>query len=115
MYRLVVPFKNMDRQRKAQAGWKRRKQRLRRDVIWTAKSKPCMDCGQTFHPVCMDFDHRPGETKIEPVSHMLSTSGSIPKMLAEIAKCDVVCANCHRMRTWLRKEATLSRAEESNL
>lgn len=65
------------------------------------KSKPCMDCGGTFLPCQMDFDHREGENKL-----LRSLSGNLcirkERLVAEMAKCDLVCANCHRLRTHLR-------------
>ena len=60
------------------------------------KNHPCMDCGGTFPPECMDFDHVRGE-KVCGVGLLVEdTTG---KLDAEIAKCDLVCANCHRIRT----------------
>jgi hypothetical protein len=50
----------------------------------------------------MDFDHRPGTTKLGEISKKLYFLGE-KKLLAEIAKCDLVCANCHRIRTQERK------------
>jgi hypothetical protein len=47
----------------------------------------------------MDFDHL-GD-KIAEVSLMVPTYGT-KSLLAEVAKCDVVCANCHRIRTYER-------------
>lgn len=61
-------------------------------------SSPCMDCNSFYPAECMDFDHRDGEKKISMVSTM-AINGTSAKMLAEIAKCDLVCANCHRIRT----------------
>lgn len=69
------------------------------------KSAPCTDCGGTFDPVCMDFDHRPGEEKIDCVSS-LAWMG-LDAVLAEISKCDLVCANCHRLRTKVRADAKI--------
>lgn len=48
----------------------------------------------------MDYDHVRGE-KIKDISDMWA--GDKDLILAEIAKCDLVCANCHRIRTHLRK------------
>lgn len=61
-----------------------------------------MDCGNRFPPECMDFDHRPGEIKLFGIS--ASVQGW-QKMLDEIVKCDLVCANCHRIRTKARLDA----------
>lgn len=59
----------------------------------------CSDCGYKEHAVALDFDHRDPETKIANVSAMRQASKKT--LLAEIEKCDVVCANCHRVRTWI--------------
>lgn len=72
-------------------------------IIREGKSQPCTDCRQTFHFAAMDFDHI-GTDKISNVAHM--TTASVEALLAEIAKCEVVCANCHRIRTWLRNQQT---------
>lgn len=60
------------------------------------KSAPCTACGKTFPPVAMDFDHVRGE-KVKGISAMWSWSRE--RILTELAKCDLVCANCHRLRT----------------
>lgn len=76
-----------------------------RQLLAEHKSAPCMDCGGTFPSVCMDFDHRPGEIKKFAVSAMVGQQRTPAQLLAEIAKCDLVCANCHRMRTASRHQA----------
>ena len=78
------------------------KEQRRANVAWLAglKDKPCVDCGKLFPSVCMDWDHVRGE-KVAPVSRLL-TRNNRRAILAEIAKCDLVCANCHRIRTKLR-------------
>lgn len=71
-----------------------------RDRIWAIKSIPCMDCGIQFHPVAMDFDHREGKTlKLSQAPYL-----SWEKVLEEIKKCDIVCSNCHRLRTLHRNQ-----------
>jgi hypothetical protein len=62
------------------------------------KDVPCADCGRRYPPFVMDFDHRNGEDKTGNISAM-APRWSWSKIAAEVAKCDVVCANCHRMRT----------------
>ncbi len=62
----------------------------------------CADCGiRSDHPEIYDFDHMPGAAKTKPVSAFL-TSGTFDDLVAEVAKCEVVCANCHRIRTRAR-------------
>jgi hypothetical protein len=64
----------------------------------------CMDCGlMSPYPEVYDFDHRPGVTKQNDVSRLYM--GSMRDLVAEILKCDVVCSNCHRIRTFDRKKA----------
>jgi hypothetical protein len=63
------------------------------------KEVPCADCEQTFDPVCMDFDHLPEFPKTMEISYMMRHRMSWDKIAAEITKCEVVCANCHRLRT----------------
>ena len=76
----------------------RRRYVEKRREIARLKSVPCTDCGGKFPYFVMDFDHRDGEEKLGNVSSMVVV-WSWKRLLAEIAKCDVVCANCHRIRT----------------
>jgi hypothetical protein len=83
----------------------KRKKEIGTIANWVAEcygGTPCMDCGGVFPWVAMDFDHRPSETKRWPVSDegcRLATKGMKVKVLEEIAKCEIVCSNCHRVRT----------------
>lgn len=66
------------------------------------KRAPCQDCGATYPPECMDFDHRPGTEKLFAVSAGAKRfRWSVIE--AEVRKCDVVCSNCHRIRTRTRR------------
>ena len=71
-----------------------------RAIIREAKAVPCHDCGQTFPAYVMEFDHARG-TKVDNVARMVASS--LARLRAELAKCDVVCANCHRVRTHQRR------------
>lgn len=59
-----------------------------------------MDCGNSFPPYVMDFDHVRGE-KLGNVSSMCNNR-PLTTIMKEIEKCDLVCANCHRIRTQKR-------------
>lgn len=65
------------------------------------EENPCTDCGEFYPYYVMDYDHLDGSTKIANVSHVLTKSG-VAAMLREIEKCELVCANCHRVRTHRR-------------
>ena len=64
------------------------------------KTEPCTDCGVTYPPYVMDFDHVRGD-KLFTIG-MSTQTKSKQQILDEAAKCDVVCANCHRKRTYER-------------
>ena len=78
-----------------------------RAVIALKRDKPCADCGLSFHPVAMDFDHV-GSNKVFSVSRMVQRRISIKRILAETAKCELVCSNCHRIRTHNRRLSSSS-------
>ncbi len=63
-------------------------------------SHSCVDCGET-DVVVLEFDHVRGDKK-DLVSTLVSAGYSLKTLIEEIAKCDVVCANCHRRRTAYR-------------
>src|SRR4029079_4935522 len=88
----------------------RHRQRGKELVAWmrAAKAKPCADCGVQFHPAAMAFDHLPGTDKQADLA-TLAGRGYGRRARTEIAKCEVVCANCHAIRTYERRE--LRRAE----
>jgi hypothetical protein len=86
------------------------KRQSRRAFINSFKDKPCTYCGEQLPPWCMDFDHVRGE-KLKNVSHMLYSS--FTRIKAEIDKCELVCANCHRVRT--RNNSVISKLNPSTV
>ena len=80
----------------------RQRWRHHADILDQLRSVPCVDCGGSFPQCAMDFDHRDPTTKVRSVTQMISNA-SIERILAEVAKCDIVCANCHRLRTFQRR------------
>jgi hypothetical protein len=75
------------------------------------KRHPCADCGGEFPPYLMDFDHVSGD-KLDDICGMRMRTVSREAIRAEIEKCEVVCANCHRARTHARRLAVDVRASE---
>jgi hypothetical protein len=61
-------------------------------------SHPCVDCSESDIR-CLDFDHRDPEHKVANVTLMVSMHWRWSRIEAEIEKCDVRCASCHRKRT----------------
>ena len=79
---------------------KNARKRLRlRQIMLEAKNVPCADCGRSYPPYVMDFDHKGDKRGL--VSQM-PYGLSLTRLIAEMAKCEVVCANCHRLRTHRR-------------
>lgn len=66
-------------------------------ILNKLKSNPCSDCGIIYQPCQMDFDHKDPKTKYFTIGAVLRRKMSI--FQAELAKCDLVCSNCHRLRT----------------
>jgi len=95
--------------KKSEAGRRSRRKhkigkRLRqKEYLDTLKDKPCVDCGLRFPPECMDFDHLPGQEKVLALSLARKNGWSDDKLRQETEKCEIVCANCHRIRTANRK------------
>lgn len=90
----------LSRQRQPKPPTLPRPEKLSKSKIYReAKDKPCADCGKRFPACAMDFDHVRG-IKLFDVSSKLGTP---EELIAEIAKCDVICSNCHRVRTTKRK------------
>lgn len=82
--------------------------------IIKAKDVPCADCGHKFHHVAMDFDHLGKEPKFMSISAMKAQARTLASIKREIKKCEVVCANCHRIRTFVRSSrSSIGRASPS--
>lgn len=106
-----MPYKNEVRQKNAQREHyannkvkyrdnlrKRRQERAR----WFYEYKlglKCMNCPEK-HPACLQFHHRDPSEKIADVAWMVDFAYSMERILEEIEKCDVLCANCHKKHHW---------------
>lgn len=81
---------------------KRKAWRAQARLLDDIRDRPCLDCGGSFAPCAMDFDHRDPSGKRAAVTRMIGRAGTA-RILDEVAKCDIVCANCHRLRTFARR------------
>lgn len=84
-----APFKKITTQKFQQS--------RRNDINAIKVARGCSVCGYNAHPAALDFNHVRGE-KLFNVSRDTKTAWS--KVLEEIAKCDVLCSNCHRIHTY---------------
>lgn len=67
----------------------------RQKLINNIKNVPCLDCGVLYPPYVMDFDHK----KDKKFNIASKKDCGLNRLMEEINKCDIVCANCHRIRT----------------
>ena len=88
---------------------KARRQENHRRILDYLREHPCVDCGEA-DPVVLDFDHR--RDKVANVSSMLSRAWS--NIDAEVEKCEVRCANCHRRRTAQQRGSFRFRASSAD-
>jgi hypothetical protein len=108
-----MPYKDPEKQKAAQkqhyednrgkyaeasyAARQRRKMKIRE-----LKKDPCVDCEVNYPHYVMQFDHINSD-KVGDIGTMISNY-SWQTVLDEIAKCELVCANCHAARTYLRAQ-----------
>ena len=79
---------------------KSQKEKTRDYVRSIKESKPCKDCGKSYPYYVMQFDHVGGD-KVGDIGKM-QASGPLRAIKVEIEKCELVCANCHATKTWIR-------------
>ena len=73
---------------------KRRRARRKQQLVDDAGGR-CMDCGYAGAPAVLEFHHRDPSTKEFALGEF---SGSLARLIAEASRCDLLCANCHRLR-----------------
>lgn len=101
----VSYFCGQDQKLKALVRVKDKRSSKRKFIQEQKTGVACMDCGHEYPHFVMDFDHRPDEEKLFEISKA-AKSRSLEEIQSEMKKCDLVCANCHRFRTWYRKTTT---------
>lgn len=79
----------------------RNERRMRENILYLEKfkSNPCIDCKQVYPSKVMDMHHRDGEEKEALISQLVRKT-TLPRLIRELEKCDLLCANCHRLRTF---------------
>jgi hypothetical protein len=75
------------------------KQQYKKKLAEIKQARGCTDCGEN-NPIVLDFDHL--KDKKYNISQMIHNGFSWKAISKEIKKCEVVCANCHRIRTYFR-------------
>lgn len=87
------------------------KAKLRREIWKIKEDSGCIDCKEMYPHYVLEFDHREGEEKIGSVSELYASRGR-EIGLSEAKKCDIVCANCHKIRTYNRAQNGIKKLDE---
>ena len=111
-----MPYKDEEKQKIAQAMWYQNNkqrlsnaQRLRRTktrqfiLDYKIENSTCKDCGISYAPHVLDFDHLDSASKKFNLAESAANNRSYDEIKEEIGKCEIVCANCHRHRTFMRR------------
>jgi len=83
---------------KAKKARKAYKQEIHTFLAEYFKTHPCVDCGETNFMV-LEFDHKDPHTKYMSICSMITGQKPIGLVKKEIQKCEVRCANCHKIKT----------------
>jgi 5-methylcytosine-specific restriction endonuclease McrA len=88
--------------------WKNKEDGTKYRKVWRNKNKefikkyltehPCVRCGYSDIRA-LDFDHINPASKIKSIGRLMNGTASIELLMTEIEKCQVLCANCHRIKT----------------
>lgn len=83
--------------------YKKRTRQLKIEYVRKLKEAPCKDCGIKYPHYVMDFDHVLSGSKKGSVNRLVGERVGWLTLKQEIEKCEIVCANCHRIRTYHRR------------
>lgn len=87
----------MTRQQRAVRRFRERRQEMLNEI----RNQRCHDCRKKYPVECMQFDHVRGKKLFTIGSGVMNSWAAI---LREVSKCEVVCSNCHAVRTALRRK-----------
>ena len=88
------------------------RKRIREFIVYYKEANPCVDCNN-YYPFCvMQFDHLPEFEKSFNIARFHEHTASLSEVKAEMAKCDLVCGNCHAIRGHIRRIEKATTPEE---
>lgn len=93
-------------------GYAKWQERAKANKKWMREYKlahGCANCGYNAHAEALDFHHKDSDTKLFDVG--TSKTRRVKSLLAEMEKCEVLCANCHRVKT--HAESKVIRAKKN--
>lgn len=86
---------------------KRNQKRIKDWIDALKRTLSCIQCGEN-HPGCLDFHHRDPSEKKSDIGRIHLRGWSMKRVILEIKKCDVLCANCHRKLHWAQKHGSVN-------
>jgi hypothetical protein len=101
-------MRDQEKVRAARRRWYQKNKEKAKDAVYRRREElwkwfkeyklglACIQCGEN-HPATLDFHHRDPDNKEATINRMLTNGRSKKAILQEIEKCDVLCANCHRI------------------
>lgn len=92
---------------------RRTRENVRMVIADYLADKQCIDCGEG-DPIVLEFDHRDPQTKRFNIGDAGSRGMSVCRVLAEIAKCDIRCANCHRRKTYRERASNATESRRTS-
>jgi hypothetical protein len=110
-----VAYKDIEKQQQYQRDWyQRNKERrlkrqrelrdIQRQIIAQEKvRRGCAHCGYRESPVALDAHHHNGDKEFE-IGKAVVARKSIEEIMIELAKCEILCANCHRIEHYEKKQ-----------
>jgi hypothetical protein len=75
-----------------------RKRKIIEQLRTIKAQRTCCVCGEA-DPIVLEFDHKDQSTKSFTIGQVAKNGWGLAKIMSEVEKCDVICANCHRRRT----------------
>lgn len=93
-----MPYADKEKQKAAVREWQRKR---KLEIAELKTNKPCVDCGIVYPHYVMQWDHLPEHIKFRNLGDMRWHKWQT--FLDEIKKCELVCANCHAIRTYNRR------------
>ena len=114
-YQIEWRAQNPDYMRDYMRVWSRERHTIRMEMLQLLKNVPCADCGNRFPSVCMDFDHGEWGKKSKRSFSARAQREAWEPLVKEMKACDVVCANCHRIRTERQRHGRQPRVERTQI
>lgn len=102
----VLETENLTKDRK----YKAKNVRRLLDVLST---RSCVECGEN-DPIVLEFDHLDRTTKCDSIGNLIGRSRGWAKIQREIDKCQVLCSNCHKLKTVAENSTTTYVASNLN-